>query len=279
MKIIFDIGANQGQNLNYFLEKADVVIAFEANSNLVLKIKQKFKEFIDNGKLVVENIALIDDENIDKINFYVKKGKGITSTLFPDNPDEFEKQEVKCGNASLLIKKYLEIYKISEIEYIKIDIEGADHLVLNDLLKNNILAKNLSVECHKPQVIELLLKTNYKSFKFVQGGNLYFKQNIVITTKNNEKKIINFDKHSSGPYGDDIPGDYYDKNSILPFFLNNGLGWKDVHCSLVEKKNLKSLKYLSSTHLSGFRHHLKNVLPSFVKALNYRLKLLLRKKK
>lgn len=279
MKIIFDIGANQGQNLNYFLDKADVVIAFEANSNLVFNIKQKFKEFIDNGKLVVENIALIDDENIDKINFFVKKGKGITSTLFPDNPDEFEKQEVKCGKASSLIKKYLEIYKISEIEYIKIDIEGADHLVLNDLLKSNILAKNLSVECHKPEVIELLLKINYKSFKFVQGGNLLFKENIVITTKNNEKKIVNFDKHSSGPYGDDIPGDYYDKNSILPFFLNNGLGWKDVHCSLEEKENLKTLKYLSSTHLSGFMHHLKNVLPSFVRALNYRLTLLLRKKK
>ena len=134
MKIIFDIGANQGQNLNYFLEKADVVVAFEANPDLVLNIKKKFKEFIDNGKLVIENIALIDDDNIEKINFFVSGGKGITSTLFPENPNEFEKREVKCGKASSLIKKYLEKYKISEIEYIKIDIEGADHLVLNDLL-------------------------------------------------------------------------------------------------------------------------------------------------
>jgi len=278
MKIIFDIGANQGQNLNYFLEKADVVVAFEASSDLVLNIKKKFKEFIDNGKLVIENIALIDDDNIKKINFFVSKGKGITNTLFPVNPNEFKKQEVKCGKASLLIKKYLEKYKISEIEYIKIDIEGADHLVLNDLLINNILAKNLSVECHKPEVIELLLKTQYKSFKFVHGGNLIFKKNVEITTKDKNKKIINFDKHSSGPYGDDIPGDYYDKNSILPYFLNNGFGWKDVHCSLEKKNNLKNIKYLSSTHLSGFTYHLKNILPSFIKALNYRLKLFLRKK-
>ena len=46
MKIIFDIGANQGQNLNYFLDKADVVVAFEANPDLVLNIKKKFKEFM-----------------------------------------------------------------------------------------------------------------------------------------------------------------------------------------------------------------------------------------
>jgi FkbM family methyltransferase len=277
MKIIFDIGANQGQNLNYFLEKADVVVAFEANSNLVSNIKEKFKDFIDSGKLVIENVAIIDDGNIEKINFFIKKGKGITSTLFPENPDKLEKQEVKCGKASLLIKKYLEIYKISEIEYIKIDIEGADHLVLNDLLINNVLAKNLSVECHKHEVIELLLKTQYKSFKFVKGGDLFFKENVKITTKDNNKKIINFDKHSSGPYGDDIPGDYYDKNSILPFFLNNGLGWIDVHCSLKKKNNLKNIKYLSSTHLSGFKYHLKNILPSFVKAIKYRLKLFFKK--
>ena len=189
MKIIFDIGANQGQNLNYFLEKADVVVAFEANSALVLNIREKFKEFIDKGKLAVENIALIDDENIKKIDFFVKKGKGITSTLFPDNPDEFNKQEVKCGKASLLIKSYLEKYKISEIEYIKIDVEGADHLVLNDLLINNVLAKNLSVECHKPEVIELLLKTQYKSFKFVQGGNLNFKKILKLQLKITIKKL------------------------------------------------------------------------------------------
>ena len=30
MKVIFDIGANKGQNLNYFLDKADIVFAFEA---------------------------------------------------------------------------------------------------------------------------------------------------------------------------------------------------------------------------------------------------------
>ena len=41
MKIIFDIGANKGQNFNYFFDKADIVIAFEANKNLVKKIERK----------------------------------------------------------------------------------------------------------------------------------------------------------------------------------------------------------------------------------------------
>ena len=271
MKIIFDIGANKGQNLNYFLDKADIVVAFEANSNLVEKIKSDFKEFIDNKKLIVENIALIDDENIKKIDFYISKVNDVLSTLYPDDISKFYKQEVRCEKASVLIKKYLKNYNISEIEYIKIDIERADTLVLNNLLKNNILGKNLSVECHEPEVLELLLNSPYKSFKFVEGGDMIVKDNIEITTKNNNKKIINFDIHSSGPYADDIPGDYYSKTSILPYFLNKGLGWKDIHCSLEGKKYYPKIKYVPQIHQQSFRYHLKKLVPSFIKAMRKRI--------
>ena len=271
MKAIFDIGANKGQNLSYFLDKADIVVAIEANTNLVKQIKSDFKQFIDNEKLIVENVALTDDENVKNINFYISKVNDVLSTLYPDDISKFYKQEVKCEKASLLINKYLKKYDISQIEYIKIDIEGADDLVLNDLLKNNILCENLSVECHKTEVLELLLNSKFKSFKFVEGGDVTFKKNIEIINKLNKKKIINFDIHSSGPYGDDIPGDYYDKNSILTYFLNKGLGWKDIHCSLKEKKYIPKIKYKPEIHQQGFRYHLKRLLPSFIKAMRQRI--------
>ena len=133
------------------------------------------------------------------------------------------------------------------------------------------IAKNLSIECHDPEVIELVLNSPYKSFKFVEGADMTFKENIEVMTKNNKKKLMNFDKHSSGPYSDDIPGNYYSKNSILPYFLNNGLGWKDIHCSLEEKKILQNIRYLPRTHLTGFRYHFKNILPNFIKALKNRI--------
>ena len=271
MKAIFDIGANKGQNLSYFLDKADIVVAIEANTNLVKQIKSDFKQFIDNEKLIVENVALTDDENVKNINFYISKVNDVLSTLYPDDISKFYKQEVKCEKASLLINKYLKKYDISQIEYIKIDIEGADDLVLNDLLKNNILCENLSVECHEPEVLKLLLNSKFKSFKFVEGGDVTFKQNIEIINKLNEKKIINFDIHSSGPYGDDIPGDYYDKNSILTYFLNKGLGWKDIHCSLKEKKYFSKIKYKPEIYQQGFRYHLKKLLPSFIKAMRKKI--------
>tara|TARA_B110000090_G_C13349138_1_gene434160 strand:- start:664 stop:1497 length:834 start_codon:yes stop_codon:yes gene_type:complete len=272
MKVIFDIGANKGQNLNYFLEKADIVVAIEANINLVKKIQSDFKQFVDSGKLIIENVALTNNENIKQIDFYISKVDDVLSTVYPDDINKFYKQQVRCDKASLLIQKYLKDYNISEIEYIKIDIEGSDKLVLDDLLQHNILAKNLSAECQEPEVLELLLNSPYKSFKFVEGGGVTFKKNIEVMTKYNNKKKINFDIHSSGPYGDDIPGDYYSKTSILPYFLNKGLGWKDIHCSLEKKKYPLKIRYLHGTHQVGFRHHFKYLVLSFTKAVRNRIK-------
>ena len=277
MKAIFDIGANKGQNLNYFLEKADIVIAVEANKDLANKIKSDFKQFLDNERLIVENIALTDDENLRNIDFYVSKVNDVLSTLYPDDLNKFKRQRVRSEKASSLINKYLKKYNITEIEYIKIDIESADKVILEDLLKNNILAKNLSLECHEPEVLKLLLNSPYKSFKFVEGDDLSLKKDIEVITKFTKKKIINFDKDASGPYGDDIPGVYYDKKSILPYFFNNGLGWKDIHCSLaschtdnikfIEKKYEK--KILNSL---GFTYHLKNLIPTFLMAIKRRIR-------
>ena len=73
MKAIFDIGANKGQNLSYFLDKADIVVAIEANTNLVEKIKSDFKQFVDSEKLILENVVLTNDENIKNIDFYIHK--------------------------------------------------------------------------------------------------------------------------------------------------------------------------------------------------------------
>ena len=276
MKIIFDIGANKGQNFNYFFEKADVVIAFEANPNLVEKIKSNFKQFINDKKLVIENIAITNEENLKKIDFYISNKSDLQSSLYPNivhkgDIRKFYKEEVRCEKASSLIKKYLKEYSNSEIEYIKIDIEGADKFVLDDLLKNNIVAKNLSVECHEPDIIKLLINSPYKSFKFLEGGDMTKKGKIEINNKNNVKKIMNFDLHTSGPYGEDIPGNYYNKNSIITYFLNTGLGWKDVHCAIDQKDNLENISYMPQIHLPGFRYHLKNILPSFIKALKFRI--------
>ena len=51
MKIIFDIGCNEGQNIEYFLNKADYVVGIEANPFLINNIRKKYKKDLRKKKL------------------------------------------------------------------------------------------------------------------------------------------------------------------------------------------------------------------------------------
>ena len=43
MKIIFDFGANKGQNIEYFLKHADLVVSVEANPRLCELINTRYQ--------------------------------------------------------------------------------------------------------------------------------------------------------------------------------------------------------------------------------------------
>ena len=58
--IIYDFGSNNGYNNNipYYLKKADIVVAVEANPSLCQHIANRFSPVINDGRLFVENCVL-----------------------------------------------------------------------------------------------------------------------------------------------------------------------------------------------------------------------------
>jgi hypothetical protein len=38
-------------------------------------------------------------------------------------------------------------------------------------------------------------------------------------------------EHSSGPFGDDIPGTWLDLDGVFEYLSVHGLGWKDIHAA------------------------------------------------
>ena len=121
-------------------------------------------------------------------------------------------------------------------------------------------------------VINLILNSPYKSFKFIEGSEIGNNiKKVEFLNHRQEVSIINFVLHSSGPYGDDIPGKYYSKDSVINYFLNNGLGWKDICCSLEIKEYNEIIKYNLNIHNQGFKYHLKKIFPSFINMLKSRI--------
>ena len=106
-KIIFDFGANNGSNLNYFLEKAEIVVCVEANTILTEKIKIKFEKYINNNSLFVENVCLSEINGVK--DFYISQENDHLSTLIlPKNYKKYQKITIPSVTPSGIIKK---IYK------------------------------------------------------------------------------------------------------------------------------------------------------------------------
>lgn len=72
-KIIYDFGANTGENLPYYLKKADLVVAVEANPSLCVGIREKHCNEIQKGRLVVENCVITTEKKAKVVPFYISK--------------------------------------------------------------------------------------------------------------------------------------------------------------------------------------------------------------
>ena len=212
-------------------------------------------------------------------DFYVSKQNDVLSTLIPPkNKEDYQRITITSMTPSNIIKKYRNKLLVNEIEYIKIDVEGYDYIILDDLFKNKIYPKYISAEVHDSMVINLILNSPYKSFKFLEGNEIGNSIKKIEFLNDKQKSVkIDFVQHSSGPYGDDIPGKYYARDSVINYFLNNGLGWKDICCSLEVKEYDKKISYDKKVHQKNLRYHLTEIYPAFKRMLKWLIAKIIKK--
>ncbi|HND96630.1 MAG TPA: hypothetical protein PLH49_12755, partial [Chitinophagaceae bacterium] len=57
-KLVFDIGMHIGQDTCHFLKMGYNVIAVEANPDLVIQNRKKFRKEIEKGQLIILNVGI-----------------------------------------------------------------------------------------------------------------------------------------------------------------------------------------------------------------------------
>lgn len=257
-KIIYDLGANHGNNLPYYFEKADKVVAVEANPVLARKIEQRFQSEIDTGQLTVVNRVLTKDDCAEEVVFYVHKKFDELSTFKKPNVSSLQvytPQKLPSIDVKTLIKTYGDPY------FVKIDIEGYDHVILEALFDNEIRPPYLSVEYQSPRIFPLLmLKGRYQAFQLVEGYTIGWNpRKKHIHTIKGGKKLYKFNFHEAGPFGDDLE-DKWRKAGYMQRLLGiSGFGWKDIHVSQ-EHKPLTE-KFVLWKHLLFMLTHLPLAIP------------------
>ncbi|MEM7344176.1 MAG: FkbM family methyltransferase, partial [Chloroflexota bacterium] len=230
-KTIYDFGANKGDNIPYYLLKADLVVAVEANPGLCQRIQQKFAAHIEKGQLVVENCVITSDTDGVDVDFYIHKRKPLRSQFpKPDSTqiDEYERRLLPGKRVKQLISEYGEPF------YIKIDVEHYDSEVLRALWQANILPPYISAEAHSIEIFSLLVTMGYSTFKLVDSSTVANVYSNRVITGIEEAALYSFPHHAAGPFGNDIDGRWMTADNFFRHLALEGLGWKDIHASRIE---------------------------------------------
>lgn len=243
MKVIYDVGANVGQDVEYYLMKADKVVTIDADPNALEELKSRFKAQCLSGRLAVVHAAI--HSNGGTVPFFVNRKSSILSRLHagPElweyygevcSPDAFEEIRVPTAKLSDIIHEH------GDPHFIKIDVEGADELATQDLFEAQIRPKFISVEFSFSYVCACYLYLmGYRDFQVIDQAlhESNFNQH-KITTLDGSATTYDFPYHSSGPFGDDLPGGWMDFETLCFILSSHKLRekghWFDIHAKLSE---------------------------------------------
>lgn len=250
MKIIYDFGANNGDDIPYYLKKGDIIVAVEADPSLCQIMTERFKNDIASGRVFIENCVIAVDAK-SEAPFYIHKSSHVLNQ-FPrpaENELNFYTQVVLPARSPVSI-----IQQYGTPFYIKIDVEHYDRVVLENLFTNDIRPPYISAESHSVNVFcALVAQGNYKSFKIIDGKTV---QDIYrrVPIKDNQGMIetYSFPFHAAGPFGDDVAGEWLTAENCMKLLAYHGLGWKDLHATNVhEPASEKRIKFRHLVIKSG----------------------------
>ncbi len=235
MTTIFDIGCNNGDDIPYYLLKAERVVAFEANPILCRALERRFPDEIRSGRVIIEGGVLCADKDAkdSEMPFYIHKEDDVLGQ-FPEPPAHlaglFDKIEIPVRTLSDAVEKYGTPY------YAKIDIEHYDHVILSEFRRLEVFPTYISAECHSLRVLsELFAFQIYKGFKLVVGIKVHEEYaRAEVVTSAGRKAHFSFPLHSAGPFGEDVSGPWYDRKSLSKRLALERFGWKDVHASSID---------------------------------------------
>lgn len=225
--VIYDFGANNGDDVPYYLRKADRVIAVEANPVLAAGIERRFAEAIAARRLEVVAKVVTAGGEAPEVPFYVHRSNHVLSQFPPPaNPAEFERILLPAIPVGELIAR------CGAPHYVKIDIEHYDEAILRALFAAGIRPPFISAEAHSFEVFAALVALGgYRAFKLVDGITVpqRYRDHPIATANGTARH--SFPEHSAGPFGDDIPGPWLAPEAFMRLLAAEGFGWKDIHAT------------------------------------------------
>ena len=173
--LIFDIGMHNGNDTAFYLSQGHSVVAVEADPCLAENGKTRFQAEVKSGRLTILNIGISDSDST--ATFWICDGHTCWSSF-----DRTIASRDKMPHHPITIptRRFAGIVEeFGTPEYLKIDIEGFDPVVIRDLGHLKDLPRFISAEAecvgkdHETDaVIDGLHRIGYRKFKLVRQDDL-----------------------------------------------------------------------------------------------------------
>ncbi len=237
--LIFDVGANNGDDTAFYLAKGFRVVAIEANPELCDAMIERFTQEVDDGRLVVENVGISDVS--ETLTFYSNEFSEWSSFVRVGKATKrFSHSEilVETEPLSAMLKRRGTPY------YLKIDIEGFERRALSTL-DRQYAPQYLSFELNPDweDILTILTALDYCEFKLVRQGKGFLPAPPLEPLEGTYVSA-DFTDSMSGLFGRELPGEWLDLPQIKGAIerveqqsqenVARGLpdGWHDIHCKL-----------------------------------------------
>lgn len=219
-KIVYDFGANRGNNIPYYIRQGFRVVAVEANPKLASLIEEKYRH---DDRVIVVNACLVEEQSEGQMKFFVHKSLDVlsTSSAVGLNTEDYEEIEVIKVTPKYLFDKFGGPF------YVKIDIEGLDGPISLATLKAAAGLAYISVEVHSIVPFCNLVAYGFSEFKIIEGASVGSGYYDICPT--GSAAGYKFSLHDAGPFGEDIPGDWMNADETFAYLARQGTGWKDIH--------------------------------------------------
>jgi FkbM family methyltransferase len=205
----------------YYLRKGFRVVGFEAHPGLVDAARRQFAAELADGRLQIVSGA-ITAQGQDSLTLYTHSRLSGWSTTAPRRAD---RNEVMGPSAPVTVPAVdfaacLREYGVPH--YLKIDIEAADMLCLEALrdVEPEQRPRYTSIEAESEtwssvvRQFDTLEQLGYSRFAIVQQATIGGRVGR-ITTRDGSTIPYCFKNYSSGPFGEDLPGPWLDRQEAL----------------------------------------------------------------
>jgi FkbM family methyltransferase len=231
-RLIFDLGMNNGDDTDFYLSRGFDVVALDANPALCAKAAKRFETAVGEGRLKIMNAAIAEKDG--EATFFVNLDNDHWSSL---HIGWAGREESRCREITVPCVTLASLFREHGVpHYLKIDVEGADQAVLDQLRGSDLLPLYVSVEdCRFGfQFMETLAASGYDSFKLLDQST--------VGGMTDPATGRSFPAASSGPFGSGLPGSWLSHEDMVALYSTtvrdrdgNRLAprtqWWDIHCT------------------------------------------------